>query len=88
MVSSSKGLLCRSQNKTRFPYHHQHTGHFMHCLYLNEAFKDSKEDILVLSNAFSKLSQNICNVKSKGPYCGKNNSGQVVVHLQYSSSCS
>ena len=43
--------------------------------------RDGKENVLVLTDAFSKLSQAFVTPKSKGPYCGKKNSGQVVHHL-------
>ena len=46
--------------------------------------KSSKENILVLTDAFTKFSQAFCNTKSEGTYHSKNIGGQVVLCIWYS----
>ena len=47
--------------------------------------RDGKEDVLVLTVCLFQIKPGICNIKSKDPYHGKNNCGQIVLHLWCSS---
>ena len=44
----------------------------MHTLYKMDLSKDMKENVLFLTDAFSKFSKAFCNTKSEGPYCNEN----------------
>ena len=46
-----------------------------------DPLRDSKENVLVLTDAFSKFSQAFVKPNQKALTMAKNNSGQVVLHL-------
>ena len=71
MVSSSHGLLYRSQNKTRFYYCQGPLDLLCIDFTQLDPSRDGKEDVLVLTGAFSKFSQAFVTSNQKDLTMGK-----------------